>query len=81
MVVGPQPKLALIVVGRMGHGKSSFCKMIVADEERQKIVAEASIASVTTECHLYRSDRFRDVFGEDIYILDTPGLDSKKYVK
>lgn len=40
-------KYALIVVGRMGHGKSSFCKMIVNDSEKYKVQAHVSIKSVT----------------------------------
>lgn len=38
-------KYALIVVGRMGHGKSSFCKMVVDDSEKYKIQAHVSIKS------------------------------------
>jgi hypothetical protein len=32
---------------------------------------------VTTECNIYRSSFFKDIFGEDIYLVDTPGLDAK----
>ena len=73
-------KFALIVVGRMGHGKSSFCKMIVNDSEKYKIKAHVSIKSGTLDCNIYVSNRFNDIFGEDILIIDTPGLDSKATV-
>jgi hypothetical protein len=36
---------------------------------------------VTTECALYRSSFFKDIFGEDIYLVDTPGLDSTASVR
>jgi hypothetical protein len=35
---------------------------------------------VTTKCALHRSSFFEDIFGEDIYVLDTPGLDSRGLV-
>jgi hypothetical protein len=35
---------------------------------------------VTTECALHRSSFFNDIFGEDIYLVDTTGLDSKPSV-
>lgn len=73
-------KFALIVVGRMGHGKSSFCKMVVNDTEKPKVEAHVSIKSGTLDCKIYLSNRFHDVFGEDILIIDTPGLDSKNTV-
>ena len=73
-------KYALIVVGRMGHGKSSFCKMIVDDTEKPKVEAHVSIKSGTLDCKTYFSNRFNDIFGEDIVVIDTPGLDSKSTV-
>jgi hypothetical protein len=32
---------------------------------------------MTTECALYRSSFFKDIFGEDIYLVDTHWLDAK----
>lgn len=77
---GLENKFALIVVGRMGHGKSSFCKMLVNDTEKPKVEAHVSIKSGTLDCKIYLSNRFHKVFGEDILIIDTPGLDSKNTV-
>lgn len=51
-------KKILIVVGRMGHGKSSFCKMIVDDSERDKVKVKAAYKSVTLDCSFYISSRF-----------------------
>ena len=33
--------------------------------------------SGTKVCSVYRSNMFKDVLNEDLYILDTPGLDSR----
>ena len=66
----------LIVVGRMGHGKSSFCKMIVDDSEKGKIKAKADVQSVTLESNFYVSNCFDNIFDGKINVLDTPGLDS-----
>lgn len=33
--------------------------------------------SGTKVCSVYRSNMFKDIFKEDLYILDTPGLDSE----
>lgn len=32
------------------------------------------------DCKIYISDCFNDIFGEDILVIDTPGLDSKNTV-
>lgn len=70
----------LIVVGRMGHGKSSFCKMLVDNQEKGKIKAETSLKSVTSMCSLYQTNFFKKALGEDCYIMDTPGIDSKNSI-
>jgi hypothetical protein len=50
------------VVGRMGHGKSSFTKMIVSDEEKGRVKAHTGIKSGTWDCKIYRSNKFNDIF-------------------
>lgn len=47
---GKDTNYVLIVVGRMGHGKSSFCKMLLSDEEKGKIKVSGSTKSVTLKC-------------------------------
>lgn len=60
----------------MGHGKSSFVKMLADPSEINKIQIGAGTKSVTTECALYRiKDSLLE--GRNYYIIDTPGIDSK----
>lgn len=59
----------------MGHGKSSFVKMLACPEDKPKIKARTDIKSVTSHCSLYRIDPKLN-FPKDLFIVDTPGLDS-----
>jgi putative ribosome biogenesis GTPase RsgA len=71
-----QTKKAVVVVGKMGHGKSAFVKMLACQYDKFRIKAETSTKSVTTECSLYKVDPGLNLYPEDLYIIDTPGLDS-----
>lgn len=70
----------MIFVGRMGHGKTSACKENVNDSERHRIKPYEGIGTGTLKCETYMSNRFNDIFGEDIVVVDTPGLESKATV-
>jgi len=47
-------KKVIIVVGKMGHGKSSFIKMLVDDAIKPTIKVGAGLDSVTDKCVLYK---------------------------
>jgi ABC-type polar amino acid transport system ATPase subunit len=49
-------KKAIVVIGKMASGKSSFVKMLTHPEDKSKIKIKTSNKSVTVECSLYRVD-------------------------
>ena len=70
------PQYRYLVIGRMGDGKSSLCRLLTGE---QKIEVSSKIQSCTHECGLYRSsDKLNEERGYAIEVLDTPGLDSKE---
>ena len=70
----------VMVVGRMGHGKSSFCRMLVKEEEKDVLKSKASFRSVTEKCQLCLIDREKSPIEEDLYLMDTPGLDAENRI-
>jgi putative ribosome biogenesis GTPase RsgA len=62
----------------MGHGKSSFVKMLASDSDKDNIDARTHIKSVTSKCSLCKVNPVHNLL-EDLYIVDTPGLDSENF--
>jgi ABC-type nitrate/sulfonate/bicarbonate transport system ATPase subunit len=52
-----------MVVGRAGHGKSAFVRMIASATEKARI--SEAMESKETDCRIYKSDKFADIFGGD----------------
>jgi GTPase SAR1 family protein len=52
----------IIVIGKMGHGKSSFIKSLMKESEDQNIMVGDGIKSVTTECELYEMKNSKEIF-------------------
>jgi hypothetical protein len=64
----------------MGHGKSSFVKMLVRECDKEKVEAKNSPESITKDCAIYLVDPKLKLINESLYIIDTPGLDSESSV-
>ena len=47
-------KRAIIVVGKMGHGKSAFVRMLACPEDKLCIKAEIGVKLVTTDFFIYK---------------------------
>mmetsp|Transcript_51215 Transcript_51215/g.69731 ORF Transcript_51215/g.69731 Transcript_51215/m.69731 type:complete len:277 (-) Transcript_51215:93-923(-) len=69
-VTGDRPILVLVLIGKMGHGKSSLGNAILA---RDCFEARRAAAGVTNGCSL-ESTTLSD--GSGLLVVDTPGLDS-----
>lgn len=74
----------LIVVGKTGVGKSSFVAELVSQkggnlDESIEIKRSGGINSVTDKCEIYQVHPTHDIIeNENLYIMDTPGLDSEE---
>jgi hypothetical protein len=66
----------LLVVGRGFSGKTSFVRMLAREDEKRRV--EESIQNKVKGCQIYTSDKFTNIFGGDIEVLDTPGVSSKE---
>lgn len=61
----------------MGHGKSSFVKMLVRECDKHKIKVGSKAESITKDCEMYLVDPELKLIDELLYVIDTPGLDSE----
>jgi hypothetical protein len=61
----------------MGHGKSAFVKMLACHKDKPKIITDRSNKSVTTDFSLYQVEPNLKLHTDDLYIVDSPGLDSE----
>ena len=51
-----KPKKAILVAGKMGHGKSSFIKMLVTKQEKNLVGVGDGTTNKTNECQAYLID-------------------------
>lgn len=73
-----QPKKLIITVGKQACGKSSFVKMLTIQQDKHKIKATDNATSGTSQATVYRVDPEYNLNEEDLYIMDTPGIDTKE---
>lgn len=69
-----QQKKAIVVLGKMGNGKSSFVKMLAKNPD--SVQCSSGTDSCTRDCLIYEVDPVHKLDHGQVYIIDTPGLDS-----